>query len=384
MPGYKENIRELKDIQEPLFIFKHLKSDLDILKSQINNLKSAKLSSKLLKGINLKKRDVLDVKLLEFTGGRLSQSLKNVRAKEVSIKLQKHPEDSKSRLELAEIFLQEADNRSLENARDAFLLAMLEVENPMISTQKINIALETQTVYLMKLQKFLQDDLTETESKIKGDGNVDAILEKQEEKLKGEADFVQKCVHLLKTEPLTSNYELNLNKSKVEKTLPFGDLKNGFDPMLRSMVFLPLATQNMELMFDILHRLEGKNPLVGIHQSKMFDVLAQIQLIIASAVNEVESKKDGFENLAKAMTAIGGAVKLVGDIPEKSIEKAAVHRFGQLCYTIHRTYKSHDITVPNDHVARIQKAVSLLEPIAADPKIQKIQSKLLYVLSENN
>jgi hypothetical protein len=116
----------------------------------------------------------------------------------------------------------------------------------------------------------------------------------------------------------------------------------------------------------------------------MFDVLAQIQLIIASAVNEVESKKDGFENLAKAMTAIGGAVKLVGDIPEKSIEKAAVHRFGQLCYTIHRTYKSHDITVPNDHVVRIQKAVSLLEPIAADPKIQKIQSKLLYVLSENN
>ena len=116
--------------------------------------------------------------------------------------------------------MQEADNRSLENARDAFLLAMLEVENPMISTQKINIALETQTVYLMKLQKFLQDDLTETESKIKGDGNVDAILEKQEEKLKGEADFVQKCVHLLKTEPLTSNYELNLNKSKVEKTLP--------------------------------------------------------------------------------------------------------------------------------------------------------------------
>ena len=114
MPGNQENIRELKDIQEPLFIFKHLKSDLDILKSQINNLKSAKLSSKLLKGINLKKRDVLDVKLLEFTGGRLSQSLKNVRAKEVSIKLQKHPEDSKSRLELAEIFLQEADNRSLE------------------------------------------------------------------------------------------------------------------------------------------------------------------------------------------------------------------------------------------------------------------------------
>ena len=98
----------------------------------------------------------------------------------------------------------------------------------------------------------------------------------------------------------------------------------------------------------------------------------------------MESKKDGFENLAKAMTAIGSAVKLVGDIPEKSIEKAAVHRFGQLCYTIHRTYKSHGIPIPDNHVARMQKAVNLLEPVAADPKIQKIQAKLLYVLSEKN
>jgi hypothetical protein len=74
----------------------------------------------------------------------------------------------------------------------------------------------------------------------------------------------------------------------------------------------------------------------------------------------------------------------VGDIPEKAVEKAAVHRFGQLCYTIHRSYKSLNITVPNDHLERMRKAVSLLEPIAADPKIQKIQAKLLYILDEKN
>ncbi len=378
------SVREQPDIKEPLLLFKHLKTELDKLKSQFNNLKKVKLSSKLLHGINLKKGDVVDVKELEFTGSRLSQSLKNTRAKEVSEKLQKNPEDSKSRLDLVEMFLQEAENRSMENARDAFLLAMLEVEMPMISTQKINMALAAQTFYLSKLQKFIHDDLTETESKIKGGGNVDAILKKQEERLQGEVDFVQKCVVLLKTEPIAEVYELNLNKSKGEKTIPFGDIKNGFDPMLRSLVFLPLASQNLELMFDILHRLEGKNPLVGFHQSKMYDVLAQIQLIIASAVNEAEPKKNAFEQLSKAMSAISGAVKLVGDVPEKSVEKAAIHRFGQLCYTIHRSYKSRNIPVPNDHLDRIQKAVSLLEPIAADPRIQKIQSKLLYVLSENN
>ena len=47
----------------------------------------------------------------------------------------------------------------------------------------------------------------------------------------------------------------------------------------------------MKLFFDILHRLEGKNPLIGYHEAKMFDVLAQIQLIIASAGNERETEK---------------------------------------------------------------------------------------------
>jgi hypothetical protein len=383
MGSNSEDLRELPDIQKPLLLFKNLKTDLDKLKSQIDNLKNIKLSSKLLKGISLKKGDIPSGKELEYTGSRLSQSLKNTRAKEISERLHKHPDDSKSRLELVEMFLQEAESSSLPISRDAFLLAMQEVASPMISTQKINMALAAQTVFLEKLKKFLQDDLTETDSKIKGDGNVDTILEKQQERLQGEVNFISKCVDLLKTEPIATAYELNLNKSKAEKTIPFGDLKNGFDPMLRRLVFLPLAGDNLKLIFDILHRLEGKNPLVGYHEAKMFDVLAQIQLIIASAGNEPEPKKSGFELLSKALKVIGDAVKLVGTIPEKAIEKAAVYRYGHLCYTIHRTYKSNNIPVPKEHLKRVEKAVSLLEPIAEDPKILKMQAKLAYVLDEN-
>jgi len=378
----KDNTREHQDIQNPLLLFKNLKTDLDKLKSQINNLAKVNLSSKFLKGINLKKGEVPNAKVLEFTGSRLSQSLKNPQAKEVSERLRNHPEDSKSRLELVAMLLAEEKNRSLENTRDAYLLAMLEVEMPMISTQKINMALAAQTAYLMKLQKFLQDELTETESKILGDGNVDKILHKQQERLQGEVDFVQKCVVLLKKEPIEINYELNLKKWKADETIPFGDLKNGFDPMLHRLVFLPLAIQNMELIFEILYRLENKNPVVGFHQSKMFDVLAQIQLVIASAGNEEEPKKNGYDQLSHALKAISGAVNLVGDIPEKAIEKATVHRYGQMCYTIHRTYISHNIPVPNDHLQRMEKAIQILEPIASDPNIAKIQAKLLYALDE--
>ena len=76
--GYNsENLRELPDIQNPLLLFKNLKTDLDKLKSQIGNLKKIKLSSKLLHGISFKKGDLPNVRSLEYTGCRLSHNLKN-------------------------------------------------------------------------------------------------------------------------------------------------------------------------------------------------------------------------------------------------------------------------------------------------------------------
>ena len=87
-------------------------------------------------GISLKKGDLPDVRSLEYTGSRLSHNLKNPRATELSERLHKYPEDSRSRLKLVEMFLQEAESCSLPISRDAFLLAMQEVASPMISTQK--------------------------------------------------------------------------------------------------------------------------------------------------------------------------------------------------------------------------------------------------------
>ena len=153
------------------------------------------------------------------------------------------------------------------------------------------MALAAQTIYLEKLQTVLKDDLTETESKIKGDGNVDTILEQQLKRLQDGLNFISKCFDMLKTKPIPTDYELNLNKSRAGKTIPFGDLKNGFDAMLRRLVFLLLAGDNQKLIFDVLHRLEGKNSIVGYHKAKMFDVLTQIQLIITSAGNKTEPKK---------------------------------------------------------------------------------------------
>ena len=72
------------------------------------------------------------------------------------------------------------------------MLAMQKVASPMISTKKINMALAAQTIYFEKLQKVLKYDLTETESKIKGDCNVNNILENQLKRLQGEVNFFSK------------------------------------------------------------------------------------------------------------------------------------------------------------------------------------------------
>ena len=116
----------------------------------------------------------------------------------------------------------------------------------------------------------------------------------------------------------------------------------------------------------------------------MFDVLAQIELIIAGIVNDEEPKKKGLKNLSSSLKAISAAINLVGDIPEKSVEKATIHRFGQLCYTIYQNFKSLNIPVPNEHLQRMRKAVQLLEFMSSDPKMQKLQGKLTSVLDSNS
>ena len=67
------------------------------------------------------------------------------------------------------------------------------------------MALAAQTIYFEKLQKVLKYDLTETESKIKGDGNVDTILEKPLKRLQGEVNLISKCFDLHKTEPIPTD-----------------------------------------------------------------------------------------------------------------------------------------------------------------------------------
>ena len=110
------------------------------------------------------------------------------------------------------------------------------------------MALAAQTIYLEKLQKFLKDDLAETESKLKGNGTVDTILEKQLKRLQGEINFTRKCVDLLKSKPIPTYYVLNLNKTIEWESIPFGDQKTVLRPCYAARCFLTLAGDNLKLI----------------------------------------------------------------------------------------------------------------------------------------
>ena len=72
-----EKLRELKEIEEPLELFKILKNDLDKLKSQISNLEKNQIASKVLSGLRTNKGVIADGNELEYSGSRLSRSLKS-------------------------------------------------------------------------------------------------------------------------------------------------------------------------------------------------------------------------------------------------------------------------------------------------------------------
>ena len=56
MGSNSEDLRELPDIQKPLLLFKNLKTDLDKLKSQIDNLKNIKTLFQIAEGNKFEKR----------------------------------------------------------------------------------------------------------------------------------------------------------------------------------------------------------------------------------------------------------------------------------------------------------------------------------------
>ena len=144
-------VREMPEVESPLRMLAALQSDLEKLKSQQHKHEHSKLTSSVLSGIHFRASDFASGKELELTGMRLSRTIKNPDAIRLSEQLAGDPSDSETRLNLIGLYLEVAEKADLICARDDYLLAVLDLQSPFLSFNKINSALTTQLFYLKRL-----------------------------------------------------------------------------------------------------------------------------------------------------------------------------------------------------------------------------------------
>ncbi len=375
-PGFPEQ-------ESPFQLFPILHSHLDQLAAKLRSHKRTNIASKVLSGFHVPGGPAPSGDKLEISGSRLSKNLQNKEAAECSAKLLRDPLDSTTRLQLLDVFLTVAEQAELEASRDAYLLALLELESPLLSSKKINTAFATQTFYLKKLFSQLNSDFQNVKQKIQDtDSATDRMLDEQVKRMKTGVGFMQTCFTILEAQPIRKFHELDLRPGKVGKNISTDDLNHGYDPFLKTLCFIPPAETARQQLLEILHLLESKNPLVGFHEAKMNEILARIEFAEAQVTHDSAKVKNAVALLSKAIHAISTAVGFIGYSPNKSLDVAVLNRYGQLCYFTARVYRLHQIPLPNEHLERMKKAVELLGKAVDDPNVKSIQTKLMHFLQQ--
>jgi len=374
-------IRFLPEVQDPFQLFSALRHDLQKPRSQLRNYRRVQIASKALKSLQSPFHSQ-HTEGFDATGTRLAEQLGTAPAKELSSRLGAVLDDSDARLELIELLFKEGRKCNLIAFRDAYLLATLEAETPLLSTRKLNLLIQAQRVYLQKLGGFLKADQANVEEKLRGGGSEsDAMIEGQLRRVKTGLGFIAESQKLLKAEPLSHDYTLNLKEMRNLSKIPFGDIKFGFDPMLRASAKLPTMEMNRQLMLDILRRAEARNPLVGYHEAGMYETLAKLQMVVGVGTQESEHHQRTFDLLNQGLSAIRHSVNLVGDTPKKPLEYACIQKYGQLCYEANGAYILLPFPVPLEHQDRMQHATELLGRISDKPQAQRLQQKLMQAIS---
>lgn len=374
-------VRMLPEVQDPFQLFLVLRNDLQKPRSQLRNYRRVQVSSKALKSIQ-HPFHASHIEGFDATGNRLAGQLNTAQARELSARLEAALDDSEARLDLLDLLFKEGSQCNLIAFRDAYLLATLEAEATQLSTRKLNLLILAQQSYLQKLGGFLKADQANTEEKLGGGKSTsETILEAQLRRLKAGLGFVAESLKLLKQEPLRHDYTLNLKELRNLSKIPFGDIKFGLDPMLRAASKLPTMEMNRQLMLDILRRAEACNPIVGYHEAGMYEILAQLQMVIGMGTHETKHHQRTFDLLNQGLTAIRHSVNLVGDMPSKPVDYACFQKYGQLCYEANGAYILLPFPVPTEHQERMRHAVDLLSKISDKPQAQGLQQKLAQAVA---
>jgi hypothetical protein len=304
---------------------------------------------------------------LEITGARLA-ALSSLNSGEQHVReLEADPFNTHARLGLVEKFLQNSDDDHLLLNRDAYLLALMEVELNNPSTHILRIATLAQKRYLEKLEKFLLSKKTLDEG---SSSNLEQIKEANRR-----MRYVSEVSKVLKYRTFTEDREFEVNEILQSGRVRREDVGVKIAPLIESVANLPAAVGTRKRINDVLGRIASKHALASCLQGVMLRRDARM-LVLQYIAGRQERGPEILAMMDEAKDKMQHSIKIMkgSSKPEQAM---CIREFTILCHSISQYFPITANTIRPEHVKLMELAVKLSGMLPQDRLLGDIQKKLL-------
>ncbi len=364
----RQIIRNLGEIQDPLKLFDVLHAAKEKLLSELRSASRNTIKSSILRNVNKRNTSGGEGTELEMTGSRLAalSSLKSA-ARHVE-ELQANPFNSKARLELVEAYVKRGEEDHLILNRDAFLLALMEVEHQDPNTHTLRVASIAQKKYLDSLEAFLKAENAEVQDAAQ---NVDQIKEANRKLW-----YVSEMAKTFKHRTFKEDAEFHVNEILKTGRVKRDDIGARLAPLIEVLGNLPSATGSRERVMDVLGRVSSKHALAAHYQGQLLRKDARI-LMMRFKAGEKEKGPEVLSTLDSALVHARNSIKLMKGTTSRVEQALCIKEFGFLCLAVSQYYPMTGTNIRSEHVRLIETAARMLGMVSQDRGISELQKKLI-------
>jgi hypothetical protein len=366
----RQQIRKLGEIEDPLKLFDVVHAAKEKLLAQIRSQKRNAIKSSLLR--NAMRTDAgsgnAKIEELEITGARLA-ALSSLNSGEQHVReLEADPFNTHARLGLVEKFLQNSGDDHLLLNRDAYLLALMEVELNNPSTHILRIATLAQKRYLEKLENFLLSEKTVEEG---SSSNLDQIKEANRR-----MRYVSEVSKVLKYRTFTEDTEFGVNEILQSGRVRREDVGVKIAPLIESVANLPAAVGTRKRINDVLGRIASKHALASCLQGVMLRRDARM-LVLQYIAGRQERGPEILAMMDEAKDKMQHSIKIMKMGSSKPEQAMCIREFTILCHSISQYFPMTANTIRPEHVELMELAVKLSGMLPQDRLLGDIQKKLI-------
>lgn len=384
----KKLILALPEVKEPHNIFlileQEVKHFLELSKQYKDETAAAKIIRKtkgaFKKTITLSEGDLCGTYIAKvFPSEKIKASVK---------KLDDNPLDSSARKILVEPFTLKGVKGDLLTFRQVVFHAMFELSVHQIDTAKINLAILAQNNYLHKLADFFKDEassyqvtlnkLEENTSKkkeTKGQENSKDELMQQLKDFQAKSRFMKEVILMMKARPLKAEVSIDIHELRSAGQLSKEAVEKSIAPLLGGMVSMPAVATNTKVLIDILKTGASRMPAGGFYESKMNRIMSKIYFA-GYVAGWQQLSADCQKAIISSFNSISNTLKVVGNNPQSTLEKASVREFGMVCIIIAQQFPMLGAAAPGNLKQAMKKAVSLLQTMSNEAGVAETISVL--------